>query len=66
VQPSEQPKDFFSTYLCQNITALEFADLGFDERLMEGIGSSGYRVATPVQEQVIPLVLQGKDVIAFA
>lgn len=66
MQPSEQPKDFFSTYLCQNITALEFADLGFDERLMEGIGSSGYRVATPVQEQVIPLVLQGKDVIASA
>lgn len=33
---------------------------------MEGIEASGYEDATPVQEQVIPLVLQGKDVIASA
>jgi ATP-dependent RNA helicase RhlE len=45
---------------------LTFKDFGFDERLIEGIESSGYNTATPVQEQVIPLVLQGKDVIASA
>jgi len=33
---------------------------------MEGIDASGYENATPVQEQVIPLVLQGKDIIASA
>jgi superfamily II DNA/RNA helicase len=33
---------------------------------MEGIDASGYEDATPVQEQVIPLVLQGKDIIASA
>jgi superfamily II DNA/RNA helicase len=33
---------------------------------MEGIEASGYEDATPVQEQVIPLVLQGKDIIASA
>ena len=33
---------------------------------MEGIDASGYIDATPVQEQVIPLIMAGKDVIASA
>jgi superfamily II DNA/RNA helicase len=33
---------------------------------MEGIDASGYENATPVQEQVIPLIMAGKDVIASA
>jgi len=33
---------------------------------MEGIEASGYEDATPVQEQVIPLIMAGKDVIASA
>lgn len=39
---------------------------GFDERLMEGIDAAGYTDATPVQEQVIPHILSGKDIIASA
>lgn len=45
---------------------MRFTDFAFDPRLMEGIEASGYEEATPVQEQVIPLVLQGRDVIASA
>jgi superfamily II DNA/RNA helicase len=45
---------------------LKFTELGFDERLMEGIEFSGYENTTPVQEQVIPLIMAGKDVIASA
>lgn len=45
---------------------LKFTDFGFDHRLMEGIDASGYEDATPVQEQVIPLIMAGKDVIASA
>ena len=33
---------------------------------MEGIEASNYEDATPVQTQVIPLILQGKDIIASA
>jgi superfamily II DNA/RNA helicase len=33
---------------------------------MEGIEFSGYENATPVQEQVIPLIMAGKDIIASA
>lgn len=45
---------------------MKFTEFGFDPRLMEGIDSSGYEDATPVQEQVIPLIMAGKDVIASA
>jgi ATP-dependent RNA helicase RhlE len=33
---------------------------------MEGIQSMNYKTATPIQEQVIPLILKGKDLIASA
>ena len=33
---------------------------------MEGIAATGYETATPVQEQVIPIILSGKDIIASA
>ncbi|MBK7434039.1 MAG: DEAD/DEAH box helicase [Chitinophagaceae bacterium] len=45
---------------------MKFTEFGFDDRLMEGIDASGYEDATPVQEQVIPLIMAGKDVIASA
>ncbi len=45
---------------------MKFTEFGFNERLMEGIEASNYDEATPVQEQVIPIVLQGKDLIASA
>lgn len=45
---------------------MKFTEFEFDERLMEGIEASNYEEATPVQTQVIPLILQGKDIIASA
>ncbi|RYE55002.1 MAG: DEAD/DEAH box helicase [Sphingobacteriales bacterium] len=45
---------------------MHFDDFGFDDDLMDGIDAMGYDVATPVQEQVIPHILAGKDVIAAA
>lgn len=45
---------------------MKFTEFGFDQRLMEGIDASGYEDATPVQEQVIPLVMAGRDLIASA
>jgi len=45
---------------------LNFKEFGLDESLLEGIDASGYENATPVQEQVIPLILAGKDIIASA
>jgi superfamily II DNA/RNA helicase len=45
---------------------LNFTEFGFDERLLEGIDAAGYDTATPVQQQVIPAILEGKDIIASA
>ena len=45
---------------------MDFSEFGFDDSLMDGIDAMGYETATPVQEQVIPLLLQGRDIIAFA
>ena len=45
---------------------MEFSAFPFDENLREGILSSGYKTATPVQEQVIPIILEGRDLIASA
>ena len=45
---------------------MNFKEFGFDERLMEGIDAAGYEDATPVQQQVIPHILNGKDIIASA
>ena len=43
-----------------------FSEFNFDPALAEGIAASGYKTATPVQEQVIPAIMAGKDIIASA
>ncbi|MEO6403839.1 MAG: DEAD/DEAH box helicase [Ferruginibacter sp.] len=45
---------------------MKFTTFDFDERLMDGIDASAYEDATEVQQQVIPLILQGRDIIASA
>lgn len=45
---------------------MKFTEFGLGEGLMEGIESMGYDEATPVQEQVIPKILDGHDIIAAA
>ncbi|MFT3904349.1 MAG: DEAD/DEAH box helicase [Niabella sp.] len=45
---------------------MKFSEFGFEEQLMEGIEASNYKEATPIQEQAIPPILDGKDVLAFA
>ena len=43
-----------------------FTDFGFDDDLLDGIDAMGYDEATPVQEQVIPHIIAGRDIIAAA
>ena len=45
---------------------MKFTEFGLDERILEGIDAMGYDTATPVQEQVIVPILEGKDIIASA
>jgi len=45
---------------------MSFEKLGLVPQLTTAVSDLGYTKATPVQKQVIPLVLQGKDVMATA
>jgi superfamily II DNA/RNA helicase len=43
-----------------------FADLGLSESLLRAIVEKGYLNPTPIQEQAIPVVLMGRDVLGCA
>jgi superfamily II DNA/RNA helicase len=43
-----------------------FADLGLSEPVLRAINDMGYRHPTPVQEQAIPYVMMGRDVLGVA
>lgn len=45
---------------------MTFRELNLDERLLDGLDSMGFEKATPIQEQAIPIILAGKDLIACA
>lgn len=43
-----------------------FSEFGFDDELMDSLDSMHFNEATPVQEQAIPVIMEGKDLIACA
>lgn len=45
---------------------MKFTEFGFEPTLIQGIESMGFEISTPVQAQTIPLILEGKDIIASA
>jgi superfamily II DNA/RNA helicase len=45
---------------------LKFNEFGFEPSLLEGLYAMGFEEATPVQEQAIPPIMEGQDVLACA
>jgi len=45
---------------------LTFDDFDFEYDLLDGIDAMGYTNATPIQEQAIPVIMKGHDLIACA
>ena len=43
-----------------------FAELGLAPNLIRALDEMGYQIPTPIQEQVIPLALQGADILGAA
>ena len=43
-----------------------FADLHLDQRLLKAVDKMGFESPTPVQQQAIPLALQGRDLLVNA
>ncbi len=44
----------------------EFKKFGLDERLLKAVAEAGYERPTPIQEQAMPLVTAGRDVMGSA
>ncbi|MFT6746127.1 MAG: superfamily II DNA/RNA helicase [Glaciecola sp.] len=45
---------------------MKFTELGLNEQVLEAISYMGFEDASPIQEQTIPQIINGKDVLAFA
>lgn len=66
-QTSEEPSSNELPQQTDNpVSQKSFADLGLREELCEACATLGYKVPTPIQEQAIPISLQGRDVIGLA
>jgi len=45
---------------------MTFEDLGLSPDTLKGVTDAGYSTPTPIQEQAIPLILMGRDVLGIA
>ena len=45
---------------------MSFADLGLSPETLKAVAEVGYTTPTPIQEQAIPWVLMGRDVMGIA
>ena len=45
---------------------MSFADLGLNPELLRAVADTGYTTPTPIQQQAIPVVLSGRDVMGGA
>ncbi|XP_074656567.1 ATP-dependent RNA helicase DDX54-like [Tubulanus polymorphus] len=43
-----------------------FQSMGFSRSVYNGIIRKGYKIPTPIQRKTIPIILEGKDVVAMA
>lgn len=58
--------DCLGIYLPLNTNTLSFSDFNLVGPLQEGLDAMGFENPTPIQEQAIPVILAGKDLIATA
>jgi superfamily II DNA/RNA helicase len=52
--------------LAEEAAKTTFADLGLSEPILRAVAEAGYLYPTPIQEQAIPVVLMGRDVLGVA
>jgi len=45
---------------------VKFSELGLHQGILDSLDSMGFEKATPIQEQAIPIIKEGKDLIACA
>ena len=65
----EAPTTNMATIMSQNRKKKKsggFQSMGLSSEVLRGVLTKGYRVPTPIQRRTIPLILEGKDVVAMA
>ncbi len=45
---------------------MRFDEFDFDPQVLDGLSAMGFETATPIQEQAIPPIMEGKDILAVA
>ncbi|MBI3498960.1 MAG: DEAD/DEAH box helicase [Proteobacteria bacterium] len=45
---------------------MEFSELGLSAEVLQAVTDAGYQTPTPIQEQAIPVILMGRDVLGCA
>ncbi len=57
-EPKVEKKEYIPTHA--------FSDFDVDHRLKQNVKAKGYKQPTPIQDQAIPHILNGKDVVGIA
>ncbi len=52
--------------MSENTSVIGFADFNLPEKLLRSLTESGYETPTPVQQQAIPALLEGRDLLGHA
>ena len=60
------PGFFPHIYSSKYINALKFTEFGLTPAILEGLDAMGFENATPIQEQAIPKIMNGQDILACA
>lgn len=60
------PPVFLLTRIYPTFDAMKFTELGLNDQILDAIDHMGFINATPIQQQAIPLILEGRDLIACA
>jgi len=50
----------------ENVQQIKFSDLGLSEPVMQGLNDAGYESPSPIQAEIIPYVLDNRDVLGQA
>ena len=59
-------EESFNAEKIRDLGSVNFKELGLSDDLIDSISYMGFEKATPIQEQAIPKILDGKDLIACA
>lgn len=66
LEAAEDQESAIPSAAAEPVDVSAFAQLGLDGPILEGIQILGFSTPTPIQQQAIPVMLEGRDVVASA